>query len=461
MDAQEEMKAQNSKDRKQDRKNRKTGKRKGCPDSRTGAGRPKTVWIIDHYSSEPEYGGISRQYDFAVELGRRGFHVVVIASGFSHFTHSYISQKDVKVSRIAGNVHYIYLKTGSYTSNSGAGRAKSMADFLCMAVRCESSIARRFGKPDAVTGCSVHPLAWAAAFHASRRYHARFLAEVRDFWPRVWTASGEKKPADPAVLFFGMLQWLAFHLADRVIYSMCHGDKYICGELGIPESRVYFIGQPVDCGRFDRNREKTWLLPEEVRAFMEIGKENRTGFYCTFAGYYMAYEGVYVMLEAQRLLEQKGLPVRMVFAGSGPEKGGMEAYAAAHRLENVLICGRLPKEAVPALLSHSDVCMAHLEVEGHPQVYRYGVSKNKVCEYLYSGACTLYGFMHKDDEAAASGGGLMFEPHSAADLAAKIEQVYRMPESRRKGFGENGRSYIRRTHSVQVLADRLEEVLFR
>ena len=63
MDAQEEMKAQNSKDRKQDRKNRKTGKKKGCPDSRAGAGRPKTVWIIDHYSSEPEYGGISRQYE--------------------------------------------------------------------------------------------------------------------------------------------------------------------------------------------------------------------------------------------------------------------------------------------------------------------------------------------------------------------------------------------------------------
>ena len=36
----------------------------------------KTVWIIDHYSSEPKHGGISRQYDFALELSRKGYNVV-------------------------------------------------------------------------------------------------------------------------------------------------------------------------------------------------------------------------------------------------------------------------------------------------------------------------------------------------------------------------------------------------
>ena len=30
----------------------------------------KNIWIIDHYSSEPKYGGIQRQYDFAVELSQ-------------------------------------------------------------------------------------------------------------------------------------------------------------------------------------------------------------------------------------------------------------------------------------------------------------------------------------------------------------------------------------------------------
>ena len=104
--------------------------------------------------------------------------------------------------------------------------------------------------------------------------------------------------------------------------------------------------------------------------------------------------------------------------------------------------------------------MAHLEVEGRKEVYKYGVSKNKVNEYLYSGACTLYGFLYRDDEVAASGGGMMFEPYNAADLAEKIEYVYKLPEEEQRQFGLKGREYIRKTHSVEVLTERMIEVLF-
>ncbi len=414
----------------------------------------QTIWIIDHYSSEPQYGGISRQYDFARELGRRGYNVVVIASGFCHFTHTYISEKAVKVSTIADRVHYIYLKTTSYESNGGFGRAKNMIDFLNKVVKYEAIIARRYGKPDVVTGCSVHPLAWVAAYRIARKYQIRFVAEVRDFWPRIWVVSGDKKAADPMVLFFGVIQRWAFLRADRIIYSMYHGDKYICGELGIPRSKVYLIGQPMDCERFDENSKKTDLLPNEIREFM------KDSFVCSFAGYYMTYEGVYVMLEALKQLEAKELPVKMIFVGSGHEKEGMERYIKDNKICNALVYDRIPKEAVPALISHSDICMAHLEVKGHKEVYKYGVSKNKVNEYLYSGSCVLYGFLYKDDEVAESGGGMVFEPYDAEELAAKIEKVYRMSLEERRKFGINGRNYIRKNRSVKVLADRLLEVLF-
>ena len=425
----------------------------------------KVIWIIDHYSSEPVYGGISRQYDFAKELGKRGFHVVVIASGFCHFTHQYITvdDQDIRVSELAENIHYIYIRTSGYTSNGGAARAGNMIDFMRKVLKYEGIIARRYGSPDVVTGCSVHPLTWVAAYKIAEKYEVRFVAEVRDFWPRIWVASGDKKKTDPMVLFFGAIQSWAYKKADKIIYSMYHGDKYICGELGVPKSKVYLIGQPMDCERFDKNRNNIDLLPENIRDFMglnilEIKEE--TPFICAFAGYYMPYEGVYVMLEAQKILEAKGLPVKMIFVGSGQEKEGMEKYVKVHHLRNVLISDRIAKEAVPALISHADICMAHLEVEGHKEVYKYGVSKNKVNEYLYSGACTLYGFLYKDDEVAASGGGMVFEPYDAADLAEKIEKVYKMKPEERRQFGLKGRNYIRHNRSVEVLTDKMLEVLF-
>lgn len=427
----------------------------------------KTIWIIDHYSSEPIYGGIARQYDFSRELGRRGYNVVVIAAGFCHFTHSYITSPDkpVKVSTLSENVHYIYLHVSDYETNAGMGRARNMLDFMRKVLKYEATIAKKYGKPDVVTGCSVHPLAWPAAYRIAKKYHVNFIAEVRDFWPRVWVVSGDKKKYDPMVLFFGAIERWAFKKADKIIYSMFHGDKYICGELGIDRSKVYLIGQPMDCERFDENSVRVDLLPEEIRFFTGIGNSDSSSegkeFICSFAGYYMTYEGVYVMLEAQKILESRGLPVKMAFVGSGQEKEGMEEYVKENGLSNVLICDRIPREAVPAFISHSDICMAHLEVEGHKDVYKYGVSKNKVNEYLYSGACTLYGFLHKDDEVAASGGGIMFEPFDAADLAEKIEYVYKLSPPEQKEYGRRGREYIKNTHSVEVLTDQMLEVLFK
>ena len=414
----------------------------------------KTIWMIDHYSSEPEYGGISRQYDFARELDRRGYRVIIFASGFSHYTHSYISEKEVFIKRPFAHVRYVYFKTAGYKENQGAARARNMADFMRKVLKYEPLIARNYGKPDVVEGCSVHPLAWIAAYCAARKYNARFIAEVRDFWPQIWIDSGRMKPLHPMALFFSAVESFIFRHADGIICSLYHGDRYICGEKGVPPGKLCLIGQPMDCERYDKNRENTQLIPDNIRKFIA------DGFICTFTGYFMEYDGVNVMLESQKILQDKGISVKMVFAGSGREREAMIRYVKEHHLKNVWIEGRIPKEAVPALLKNSDVCMAHIEYKGQENVFQYGMSKNKVNEYMYSGACTLLGFRFADNEVAESGAGLLYEPYNAADLASKIEYLYRMKESDRRKFGERGRLYMQKTHSTRVLTDKLLEMLF-
>lgn len=414
----------------------------------------KTIWIIDHYSSEPRFGGISRQYDFAKQLSKMGYRVVVVASSFSHFLHSYLSDKDFDVIKVDDEAFYVYLMTPSYLGNDGFGRAWNMYKFGRQVSRYRKKIETTCGKPDVVIGCSIHPFAWLAAIKVARKYKVKFFAEVRDFWPRVWVASGNKSKYHPMVLYFALVQKWSFNKADAIIYSMNHGDKYLCGELGFSTDKVHLIGQPMDCKRYDDNKQRFYELPINIQGFMS------DGFICCFAGYYMAYEGVYVILEAAKLLNERGIPIKFVFVGSGKELPGMMKYVHDNQLDNVLIGDRIPKETVPALLSRSDVCIAHLEVEGYQEVYKYGVSKNKVIEYLYSGACTLYGYIHKDDAVATSGGGIVFEPHNADVLADTIEKVFRLNPEERKTYGVNGRHYIRANHSVDVLAEKLVHILF-
>lgn len=415
----------------------------------------KTIWIIDHYSSEPQYGGISRQYDFAKELDKRGYNVIIFASGFSHYTHSYISEKEMFVSKVSKHVRYVYLKTASYDENNGRRRAVNMVSFLLQVLRHEKAVAQRYGKPDVVEGASVHPLAWVAAYRIAKKYRVRFVAEVRDFWPQMWIDSGTKKASDPMCIFFRAIERFTFRKADRIICSLHHGDRYLCNERGVSESKVRIIGQPMNCEEYDRNRERFEDLPEDIRDFVS------EGFVCAFAGYFMGYDCVHVMLEAQTILQDKGLSVKMIFVGSGEEEENMRCYVREHNLKDVLIAGRIPKTNVPALLSHADICITQMDCKGKENVFRYGVSKLKNNEYLYSGACTLFGFQFDDNEVVESGGGIQFRPHDAYDLAEKIMFLYHLSEEERKKYGERGRAYIRNSHSVEMLTDKLLEALYQ
>ena len=414
----------------------------------------RTIWIIDHYSSEPEYGGISRHYDFAKELGKRGYRVVVIVSGFSHYTHQYISKKEVKLSTVAENIYYVYLKTVGYEVNNSMKRAESMVSFLAQVLRWESRIAEKYGKPDVVTGCSIHALAGSAAYRIAKKYKIRFVAEVRDFWPQVWVDSKTRKPMDPMVLFFGALEKWTYKHADRIIYTQYHGDRYICGRMGIPREKAIQIGQVMDCERYDQNREKIELIPEALREFI------LEGFVCAFTGYYMEYNGIYTMLEAAKILKERGLPIKMIFVGSGQEKENMLHYVKTNQLDQVLIGERIGREAVPALISRCDVCIAQAAHKGKPYVYQYGVSPLKINEYLYSGVCTLFGFPFSDNEVVESGGGLQFEPYNSEDLADKIQYVYELNQDERKEYGKRARDYYEKHHSVKVLTETLLEALF-
>ena len=411
----------------------------------------KTIWIIDHYSSEPKYGGIQRQYDFAIELSKRGYRVVVISSAFSHYTHSYISTEKEFVSKISDNAFYVYLHTAEYSSNGGLGRIKNMFSFKKAVMKNYKSIAERFGTPDVVTGCSVHPLTWIAAYKVAKHFKAKYLTEVRDLWPEMWLLNGEKSRFNPMVLFFGHIEKWAYKRADKIIYSMLHGDKYICGKLGFPQEKVSLIGQPMNCEKYlDNSKNKD--LPSEIKSFIS------GSFVCVFTGYYMEYEGVYTMLESAKTIKGQGYPIKFLFVGSGKEESGMKKYVEDNGLDNVLVFGRINKELIPALLCSCDICLAHCSTQGKPESFKYGVSKNKVNEYLYSGHCVIYGRDDEDDPVAKYGAGYVIQPFHPEQFTKRIIEVYKMDDTQRGLFGINGRRYVENYHKVESLVDKLVEI---
>lgn len=413
----------------------------------------KTIWIIDHYSSEPKHGGIQRQFDFANELSKRGYRIVIVSSAFSHYTHTYITEKPVQFSHFAKNAWYAYIHTASYESNGGLGRVKNMFSFMFYALKYRKVIETKIGKPDVVMGASVHPLAWITAYRIARHYKVKFIAEVRDLWPEMWLLNGEKGKLDPMVLFFGTIEKWAYKRADKIIYSMLYGDKYICGKLGFSKDKIALIEQPMDCAKFDKNAvEKASDVSEEIKNFT-----SGDDLVCAFTGYFMEYEGVHVMLKAAKEFRDKNMPIKFLFIGSGKEEEVMKQYVKDNGLTNVLIHGRISKELIPAVLRSCDICLAHCATEGKEESFKYGISKNKVNEYLYSGNPVIYGRDDEQDPVAKYGGGYVVKPFNSEMFVEKIEEIYDMSPERRAEMGKRGQNYIIKYHRVDSLTDKLLE----
>lgn len=411
------------------------------------------IWIIDHYSSEPQYGGISRQYDFARELSRRGHKVLVIASGFSHFSHTFISEEDCFISNINGKANYVYLKTMKYKNNDGLQRLMNTLIFAHKVNKYKKKLAAIFGKPDYVVGCSVHPFTWIAAYKIAKKYKSHYIVEVRDLWPATWINDFGMSRLNPQAIFFGGLEKWVYKRAEKIIYSMSKGDIYFCDELGIDRKKVALIGQPMDCERFDVNAEKYEQLPTEIKEF--VGNS----FCCVFTGYYMEYEGVYEMLESAKIILDQKLPIKFVFVGSGKEEENMHCFVKENHLNNVLVFGRINKELVPALLRRADICLAHLAVRNNPNSYKYDASKNKINEYMYSDSCIIYGTFVEKQFVQTSSAGYTITPFCAQEFADRIIEVYNMPPKERKKFGIAAKQYILQNNTLEQLTNKYLETL--
>lgn len=385
------------------------------------------LWIVNHHALPPGAAGGTRAAVLAKYLSRLGHEVTVFCS-FSHHAKAtvIVPAGATHVDREYDGVRFRFVATAPY--RTVAGRFLNMRDFRRAALRADGHLA----PPDVVIGSSVHLHAADAGRILARRHRVPFVFEVRDVWPQTLVDMGAMSPANPVFLYLRALERRLYRAAATVITLLPGSLPYLEAN-GVPAQRVCYVPNGVDPD----------LLPSEVPA-------RASGpFTVTYFGAHGRANDLHTALRAAR-----GLPdVRFLFVGEGTERERLRGDAAAWGLRNVEFREAIPKERLHEVVAESDAFL--LLLRDLPVLRRYGVSPNKLFDYLLAGRPVVFAVASFNNPVEEAGAGITVPPESPVALAEGIRALWQAEPQERAAMGRRGRAWVVENHNLKTLAGKL------
>jgi glycosyltransferase involved in cell wall biosynthesis len=399
----------------------------------------KNVWILNHYAGTA-ISPSTRHYDLGRELIKRGHSVTIFAAGFHHqkFVEERLSPGESWRIEDHDGVRFVWIRTFPYRGNEWR-RAVNMLSFFIRSVIAGMRLSEN---PDVVIGSSVHPLAVVAAYLLSKVKRSRFMFEVRDLWPQTLIDMGALRARGPVARLLRALERFLYRRADTIITLLPYAHEYIVG-LGIPRERIVWIPNGADLTRYDGLHAYDGGSPARFTV-MYLGAHGRAN-------------ALHVILEAAAAVKRKGFEaVRFVFVGDGPEKESLVAYAAAQSLMNVEFRPAVPKNELFKVMGEADAFVFNLE---DLPLFKYGISSNKLFDYLASGRPVVFSGNTANNPVKESGAGLSVPANSPELLADAIISLMRLTPAQRVEIGSNGPAYMRANHTMTALGAAFEAVI--
>ena len=331
----------------------------------------KNIWIINHYADPPNIGKFNRHYNFAKNLKDHGYNVKIFTASTIHTTQiNMISNDAVYKEDKFNGVDYVFLRAMSY-ENNGIKRVINMLQYFFRAL----FIPKSFGKPDLVFASGPHPLTWIAGYRQAKKNNAKFITETRDLWPETFVAMGKMtKENIIAKILYKIERWM-YNKSDIILFTLPGGIEYI-RKIGLDTSKVRYINNGIVLKDYEENKKNF--------AYEDQDLSDKENFNVVFSGAIGKANDLGRVIRAFKIIKDRGYnDIKFLIFGDKGERKELEKYVRENNIDNVIFKGWVNKRQVPSILSQSNLqvlSLAHL-----PELFKYGLSPNKLFEYLASG----------------------------------------------------------------------------
>jgi len=403
----------------------------------------KTIWIINEYAGAPAYGMELRHYYISKELARKNYNVFIITASFSHLLSTPKDlKKDYELEKIDG-VNYVWIKTLKYKN---AHSLKRILKWFQFSTRLYFLQFKKFiERPDFIIASSPEILHLVPSFLLSKKFKSKFIFEVRDIWPLSLIEVGSLKNKNPLIFLMKKIERFAYKNADCVVSLLPNIESYLI-ENKVHVKKLVLIPNGIDKKEYD-NIEK---LDNKITSLIPGNR-----FIVTYAGTFGAANALEYLLKAASLLKDYK-DIHFILVGKGMEENNLKELAKNLKLNNISFIPPVSKSQVQGILKLCNVCYIGWKKE---KIYKYGISANKIFDYMYSEKPILHSYSGKADLIKQANCGITVEAENPEVIADAILKLYNMPEEQRNILGKNGKEYVLKYHTFEKLAEKFEEIL--
>ena len=263
-------------------------------------------------------------------------------------------------------------------------------------------------------------------------YGIPYVYEVRGFWEDTWLsrhASTAGLESSDRYIRSRALETHCMTSADLVVTLGEAMREEIIGR-GVPAHKIIVVPNGVS-GEFLEP------LPSgaELRGRLGIGEGE---FAVGLVSSLVAHEGIGTLLEAVKILTDRGVPARALIVGDGPERASLARRAAELGLDNAVFTGRVPMAQVRSYHAALDAFV----VPRTPDRVCQLVTPLKPVEAMASGLPVVVSGTAALTELITDGDrGMSFPPGDAEALADRLQRLHGDPALRR-ALGENARAWV-------------------
>lgn len=400
------------------------------------------ILYIDHYAGSKKRGRSFRPFYLGQEWQKQGHQLTVVGGTYSH-----LRQKNPKPGiEEEDGIRYLWLWTPRYKGN-GLGRIFSMIVFTVQLFLHIPKIIK-LSQPDCIIASTVYMLDIFPAWVMKKwlRKKPQLIFELHDLWPLSPQQIGKMSAWNPYILFLGWVEKCVYRLCDKVVSilpnTFSHIKKFGMRQKNffhVPNGIVLEDWQKAESGYGDDS------LKNHLTFLQGLKKQNR--FLVGYVGTHSCSNALENFIDAATYLADT--PVHLILVGAGNEKSLLQQEVVRRGLKNVSFLDSVPKSCVPALLKQFDALYTGLY---DLPLYQYGVSLNKMFDYMMAARPVVAALNSPKNPIALSGCGFEVPPMNAKALAKILIRASKTPEKERSLMGQKGRAFVLKHHTYDQLA---------